>query len=526
MQSLTPKDKCLSELIRQLMSNDMEWIRRREESLFPLTEDGVGRSVKFEIDVSKLSRIAETCGPIDRILVPLGWLKKDIEKRFVATVDGKPATRLTRDEVSTAAVSILLDCMPEEPRRSLSKAAIQVLFDICYGFPVKKDFQIITGSGKANGSKMPLPPLWAGIKSLAQPDKDALRAAMRDPQFLAFLMRFTINSLPTIEVRLADIENRPSCFVEYELLSGPTGRQQYSELGQGKMRNREKGSGRIWSRFAMMSVPYEIKISGFMEAQREHLRIHLPEGLQLASLPHIAVNPEVDENSRAEIAESTYFSATLGTLAIYRARLKQRHDDYRYRLSLFADLSGFAVPALLSLAAGAMCLFLLVLLHFLWRCGHATFFFNAKVFDPDNYYNVLEVLLLGSALVTGWSVHADPKGVRRILLSPPRRMVVFAMIVNVSVGLFSAVFGHEIPPSPLVLAWLVALAVNAAVIVSLFISIVIHRRATKAILPHLGETLRPPVLDTDTRFPFFSKYTGRTEAVLGTEEPPEDLQGG
>ena len=438
----------------------------------------------------------------NRVPVPLGWVRKDIEHRFQVTVDGKASARLTREKDARAALATLQAIMPKEARGLLSLAGHKALGDICYGFPSERDFEVIAGTGQEFGGQ---PPLWSPLRSLIRDDdQKALSLAFQNDLFVTYLMQFTTSFLPIVEIDFSKLDNRRSFFVTFELISGQTGRAFFSALSQ-RRKERRFRLRTVPARFGLSKIPFWVKMSGAMEAQREHLRIHLPEGMQLASPPYIVVDSSVSPKRRVELSNSTHYSATLNTLAVYRHRdgitnkklISGAESNYNYRISIIPKLSGFVWSALLSLIAGATCLLLLFLLHWFRYYLRAPYYFDDYGFRVGDFSSVLQFLFLGTSLITAWSVQSDKADQRVGLLAKLRMLVVAVLCVNVSVGLYTAIFGRVLLSWVYLSLWIIAFLFNFAVISLLLKGIYDATRAKSRLLPLLGRTYNMVVIGRD-----------------------------
>jgi len=471
------KNSQVGRLIRALLGDNMDWVFRREESHYPLTDQGTRRQIKLDVDIARLREIASKFGYTDKVPIPVGWLKKDLERSFSVTVDGVAASRFTRNEDSHAAYSVLLDLLPQTIRFQLSTAALQQLAAICFSLGSEQDTAVIQGSGQE------LPPLWQGFSDLDDSDIYLLNRALQDDEFRKYLMLFTIDFLPLVEIDLTALAGKRSCIITYELVSGQTQDSMFLDFWNRGRRASGPASG-LGPRLSAATLPVQIAVSGAMGAQREHLRVHLPPGMQLANLPLISVPATMGAASRERIRQATRCSATSSTVVLYRDAASDA--DYAYRINIVPKLGGFFLPAALGLAASALCLVLLALS--CWIGGGSTF--NPAVFSAT-----ASVWLLGSSLVTGWATLDKGETLRRGWLAPLRSLVLLALCLTVIAGLVTAVFGPRAATPVLLTVWLVAALADLCVLGLLCRGAWIIHQASTRLAPYLGKTREILVVD-------------------------------
>jgi hypothetical protein len=336
----------------RLLADNMPWIARRVESIHILDRQGEHRRISLDLDMNRLRELAGPSsegaeGYFDpshgwegcRIPIPLGWMPKGLLLDLNITgPDGRPMSLWTRDRDSQAACGSLVALADAD----LSEPIRQKLFDICYQMPSPQDCDAVLSGARG------APPMWSS-RDLPADDQtmwSALtsRGSRYGEAFTERLLQFTTNFLPIVEIP-ADL---PSAMVKYEFtmadpdISWLPGRTLHNKLGRD-------------------AYKYMLTITGAMEAQREHLSIYPPPGVEIAGLPGLEAGRDTEDEEFGAIASGKVGRATPECARVYRNQ--HTRDRYNVVVALRPRLDGFAWPAFIALLPSLFIFALLLASH-------------------------------------------------------------------------------------------------------------------------------------------------------------------
>ncbi|MCL2788161.1 MAG: hypothetical protein FWD59_06655 [Micrococcales bacterium] len=261
------------------------------------------------------------------------------------------------------------------------------------------------------------------------------------PRFATRLDQVAVSYLPIIGV---DPTGRDEMMVKWELLTG--------RVSKGWSRE-PKASERL----GLEPMVLSFQIDGEMEANREHLRIHLPTELQVAAAPIAVIDePGGDDDSRddrqSQWMTAAWSRSTRDRAIVYRVK-SDEPIDYDVVLAVRPKLDGFAAPALFGLCLGIAVFAMLLLGYFVDGLPWVR-----SVKDGSALSAAMSILVLGATTISGVSVVRDRDPARLRVLPLLRRFVLGASCLSLLVGLMTVIYMRVIRFGILAVLWAVALA--------------------------------------------------------------------
>lgn len=396
-------------LVKGLLADGMSWITRRVEDIFP-NQEGERRKVSLDLDMDRLRSIAGAAGwARNTIPIPLGWMKKGLTPNFSVRLDGESVSVWDRDDDSMLGAAAIVASIPGqycEPRK-LPKMVLQSLYHVCWNMATNDDFYHIDQGLEG------YPPLW---KSLSKDALEELGTLTANDTFRRQLLLLTMNYMPVIDVprRLDETLGR-SPLVKFEIMTTRW-------LVQA---TKPSPAARV----DLTSVA-RINVSGDMEARREHLHIHVPDGMEVSAQP-LAVTA----NGEAAAGSETTMLGLVGhsSVALYRWAgdvPAKKTGDFSIIVSFWPQLDAWAGRTMFGLVASAAMLVLLVVAA-LWGRGSSGIFTHAVA--AETY--LFAFLQIVPSVMSGLGMANGDQPLRQLPIKPIGRMINAA----VSAGIVAAV---------------------------------------------------------------------------------------
>ena len=427
----------LTRLVSRLLADDMGWVRRRVEDLYFDFRAGETRKVSLDIDMDDLrDRATAADWPGPTIPIPLGWMEKGLTTDLSVLLDGGPLSVWRRHRDSDMGCAAIVAALPDAVRElDLTPARIEGVHRICYAMPTSDDVAAVQAAQ--------VPSLWR--ECLATGDLDwLLRCCDLYPGFSERLRLHTLNFMPIVELpRRYGEEDGRSPIVKFDILTGPVG-----------------WHAPVFQPFLTGPIPITVRIMRDLEAQSEHLHLHLPEGLEMAGLPwaQIAADPgqTPDEFDADEPVGSAASMCLIGwdSATVYRAQ-RIGAQDYALTFPLLPRLEGFATKALAALLATAVPILGLLLGCILGRG-------LPSLLGSLSEQTAAALILLGASLISGYAV----SDARAMVLTSPSKVITAGVIAGIVASIWVLIGGTVL--GGLDARWADAVILAAALLVELF----------------------------------------------------------
>lgn len=325
--------------------SDPNWVKRRVETVKLVDLRRIERRVTLDIDAHRLKSLAQGCGfeldanSADPVLpVPLTLLKKGLYLDFdVRDSTGGSLPLVTSDEDSCAAQSIMFDSLSRSGLlSSLTTDMGDLLYSIARSSPSEDDVLALNQPDPedVNIDAWDLTRFRGNIKS----DDDATwKSLFENEQFKRLVATFTLSYLPIIYIDACN----PRQLIKYRFVE--------SEFFF---------SARKWSqRLSVRPSSVIVEAPAFGRAEREHLRLIAPSGINIIDMGVVRVVTAADTAAgfRPRGTNDRYQArVALERGALYASRAdKVRHVVVA---DVQPDSSEFLTPAFFAVAIAAVLL--------------------------------------------------------------------------------------------------------------------------------------------------------------------------
>ena len=388
-------------LMAGILADDMGWISRRVEDFYPYERVGDKRKVSLDIDMGALQRRAGEAGwHAESIPIPLGWMEKGLTIDLSVRLDDAPLSVWRRHRDSEMGRAAILATLPAEVAHDVSLECAEALYDICYAMPSQADRDAV--------ERRLFPPLW---QRHSDEVCDWLARCCRCERFAERLRLHTLNYMPIVEIpaRWDEPELR-NTIVKFDILTGPV-----------------EWERSTFQPFLREPLAAKVKIMRDLEAQSEHLHVHMPDGVEVAGLPQAQVPQHPDDaeaaTSSPQASSDMYGLISWDSAAIYRAR-RTSTEDYFLRIPVLPQIEGFGPKALVALLATALPILGLLVG---CLCGKPL----PDLLDALFGQTASSFILLGASLVSGYAAWEEKQHARAMMLAPLRRVVDVGVIAGI-----------------------------------------------------------------------------------------------
>ena len=429
----------------------MRWINRRVESIHILTGSGLCRNISMDINMGILKGIAEGYfgQQPSHIPVPLGFLPKGLLVDLnVLGPDGSTSLAIwTREADSAAAQDMVISALCESDARALPDCLRTKIGTIC-SFrvgdesaptePTDHERKEEQDSGEDVKAFPDAPPPQWSLTSTEQQilQNDPASVALwnrlvtdSSTEFWTLLLRFTNGYMPIVDLPWSS--SNP--VIKYRVVTGRSD----SGLAANSQTKEDVSLGKDFQL-------YEVQVDGAMEGQREHLRICLPDGLEVASEPIAYVSSNITEADRKKIEKGKIYRVTPRRLIIYRNRTLG--TDLQIKFGIRPTLTRIGWPLLFSLSLGALTYSMLLLFGISWQQVIASLP-NGQWWQPilnpsiaAGHINELTLIagtILGAGVFSGVFVISDDQWARGLMLKGLLQRSMSAVILSVFVAVLT-----------------------------------------------------------------------------------------
>ena len=466
---------------------DFSWVARRIETVKILDSMQWEHRVSLDIDFSRLSFRIEKYGlqNCPYLPVPLGVFVKELFIDFDVEESGQSLRLLTSSEDSVLTTCALLSLIALKNRED----DITTGFDDISEAAQERIYSIIESNELESALEAAAAPF------STEDDERAWHALFDEEEFSEWIVHLCRNYIPMVLIETH--RTKPACIIKYRMVRPAGFRPKADNDKKLEKLPWKVRLFNIWYQatgFRGVDVYYEKPSLGF--AQRDHLRICAPEGLEIAGKPRI-----MTENNCSLCEETcTCFSGRVTTeRSVIYARLKDATIFKRYFIhqEMRPKTDQFFSRAWLSLLLSLVILCLMSAWIHIRDLGVLVLSFDymrtiLMPFRLQQVYDMLTpILSLLPMLPSLYSIHLSRPAEHPLLsevLEMPRKMVSTIAVATILLLLWLA-----LPYSSLRIAWVVLAVVTLLVFSAIWTWIIKGRIDRKSILEDHHSTIWLPV---------------------------------